>query len=199
MLPLHDVTAFVFGCGPICRAVRAMVLSQRKGRLTVGVNLAHLHHRFVPDVSFWIDSHIYDRDPAHFDKTLCVCDRSVHRNPEHIGLPMRGGSLPTWPNPARLYQRPNTAVVAAIWAMSLGCHPVCLVGCDCKPDGRLDRQQECMRCAKHELELSYDAVTTLSHATATIKALWRDRLKYVQRRAEVFVVDPAARIREFYR
>lgn len=196
-LPLDNVTACVFGCGEIDASVRGMVLRHRRGRLVVGVNTAHLQHSFKPDVSLWVDPGVYEKDPAGFDRTLCICDRSVHRYPRHIAIPMRGGPLPAWPNPALLIQRPNTAVIAAIWAIAVGCKPVFLVGCDCNDDGRRAHQLRAMTAARDEAEYQYDEIIRLTSPMQACKALWQDRTKYIQIGA-LGNVDCPARIRAFY-
>lgn len=144
MLPLENVTAFVLGTGPDLPVDR---LGRLDGYFTVGVNRIW-KHGIVPTVSFWIDGGIYQECPSHFDKTLCVCDISAKSMPYHVGLqPRPARRLPRHLNPNYLYHLPNTAVVAALWAVSMGCYPVVLLGCGCIDDGRLTTQLEAMRKA----------------------------------------------------
>ena len=143
MLPLEGMTAFVLGTGPDLPTTQ---LARLVSHFTIGINRIW-RTGFVPTVSFWIDGGVYPERPEHFDKTLCVCDASVAGKPEHIGLRMRGGELPEHPNPNRLCHLSNTGAVAALWAVSLGCYPVILLGMGCEDDGRLPTQLEAMRGA----------------------------------------------------
>jgi len=143
MLPCENVTAFVLGTGPDLPADR---LGRLEGYFTLGVN-GLWRHGCTPTVSLWIDGGVYRQCPSHFDRTLCVCDRSVRTRPEQIGLEMKAGPLPRHLNPNRLYHLPNTGVVAALWAVSLGCCPVVLLGMGCLNDGRAPAQLGAMRAA----------------------------------------------------
>ncbi len=130
MLPLEGVTAFVLGTGPDLPTGHLHLLD---GHFTIGVNRIW-RCGFVPTVSLWIDGGIYEEAPEHFDRTLCVCDESAKVRPEHIGLPVRpaaNGKLPRHLNPGRLVHLPNTGIVAALWAVSLGAYPVGLLGMGC--------------------------------------------------------------------
>ena len=90
-----------------------------------------------------------------------MCDVSARPSDERlwpdnppIALPASRDPLPkNWPalDPRRLILRPNTAVVAALWAVSLGCHPVAMLGCGCEDDGRRPDQLAAMRGARREL------------------------------------------------
>jgi len=151
VLPLENITAFVLGTGADLPRDR---LSRLDGYFTIGVNRIW---RFgcTPAVSFWIDGGIYPERPWHFDRTLCVCDRSAKVRLEHIGLRMRPvpaaprgkRRLPRYLNPNCLCHLPNTGVVAALWAVSLGCCPVVLLGMGCLDDGRSAGQLRAMRHA----------------------------------------------------
>jgi len=140
-LPLWNVTAFVLGTGPDLPADR---LGRLEGYFTIGVNRIW-RMGFVPAVSFWIDAGVYEENPIHFDRTLCVCDRSAAGRPEHIGLPMRAGPLPGYPNPNYLHHLANAGAAAALWAVAMGCYPVILLGMGGGDDGRGAGQLEAMR------------------------------------------------------
>jgi len=141
MLPGDGTTAFVLGTGP---DLPVEALGRLDSYFTIGVNRIW-RTGFVPTVSFWLDGGIYDENPAHFDRTLCVCDASVAARPEHIGLRLRVGGLPRFLNPHFLYHLPHTGAVAALWAVSIGCYPVVLLGMGCRDDGRDRRQLAAMR------------------------------------------------------
>lgn len=155
--PLEGITAVVLGTGPDLPADR---LRAFHGCFTIAVNrLWKAAPGFEPTFAFWIDGGIYAERPRWFDRTLCVCDRSAAAGPAHIGLPMRPGPLPPTTeglDPRVLYHRPNTGVVAALWAAALGCWPVVLLGMGCEGDGRRDEQIRPMRAALAEaLEMDY--------------------------------------------
>lgn len=146
MLPLENVTAFVLGTGP---DLPADDLDRLDRHFTIGVNRIW-QHGIVPTVSFWIDGDVYGECPSHFDRTLCVCDQSTKVRPGQIGLKPRPGPLPRHLNPNFCYHRPNTGVVAALWAAAMGCYPVVLLGMACQDDGRADHQLAAMAKALHE-------------------------------------------------
>ena len=135
MPPLDNVTAFVVGMG---RDLPADRLPRLEGYMTIGVGRVW-PTGFVPAVSFWTDADTYTENPAHFDRTLCVCDRSAAARPEHIGLPARPGPLPRRPSPNYLHRLDNPVAVAALWAVGLGCYPVMLLGAGCEDGGDVRR------------------------------------------------------------
>lgn len=154
-LPLEGITAVVLGTGPDLPAGR---LDAFRPYFTIGINRLWQHTTFRPDVSFWIDGGIYEECPDWFDTTLCVCDQSARprgrQPPRLVALPARGGPMPDKQadlDPRQLWIRPNTGVVAALWAASLGCWPVVLLGMGCESDGRRPEQARAMRAALDEI------------------------------------------------
>lgn len=148
-LPCDGLTAFVVGNGPDVPADR---LGELDGYLTIGVNRVW-KYGFTPTICFWIDSEIYTERPAFYDAAgLCVCDASNMPTPKRcIHIETRGGRLPRDLNPNRLCHRANAGVMAALWAVSVGCHPVVLLGMGCQDDGRAGHQMHTMRAALEEL------------------------------------------------
>lgn len=147
MLPLENVTAFVLGTGPDLPVER---LTRLDRYFTIGVNRIW-KYGCTPTASLWMDGGIYQECPSHFDRTLCICDLSAKAMPYHIGLRPRPGRLPKCLNPNYLYHRPNTGAVAALWAVSMGCYPVVLLGMGCGDDGRPAHQLEAMRYVLAEI------------------------------------------------
>lgn len=197
MLPLENATCFIIGNGAIAKL--EPVLAIREGRLLVTVNRADRRHDIQPDVSFWIGGGVYD-GTVFFDDVLCVCDMSVRQNPRHIGIPVRGGPLPRFLNPGRLVLRPNGAVVAAMWAASLGCDPVILLGCACEPDDtKAPHQWAAMQEARDEVLATYPQIVDGDDLRQRIRILRAERASHVQKYAQAHVTDAPERIREFYR
>lgn len=149
MLPCDGITAFVIGNGPDLPTDR---LAELDGYFTIGVNRVW-KYGFTPTVSFWIDGEVYTERPEFFDSlALCICDDSNKPKPKNcISLPVRGGRLVRYLNPNRIQHRPNCGVMAALWALSVGCHPVVLLGMGCQDDGRAHHQMHSMRRALEEL------------------------------------------------
>ena len=197
MLPLDSVTAFVLGTGPDLPADRLGGLGRY---FTIGVNRIW-RTGFVPAVSFWIDAGVYEENPAHFDRTVCVCDQSAAARADHIGLPMRAGTLPRHPNPNFLHHLANAGAVAALWAVAMGCYPVILLGMGGGDDGRGPGQLAAMRRdLRRLLAMRYGP------AEAHHPALWAwsgDRAEFDENMNHCHV-QPAragemvARIREFF-
>lgn len=151
--PLEGAAAFVLGTGPDLPADR---LDAFRPYFTIGVGqFWRVASGFVPAVSFWVDGAVPKSNPAWLAQgQLCVCDRGTATRPEHLGLPILGGPLPRRQemlDPRRLYHRPHSGVVAALWAVSLGCWPVVLCGMGCEDDGRPGGRRGAMRRALHEL------------------------------------------------
>jgi len=151
--PLEGTAAIVLGRGPDLPAERLGVF---RPFFTICVgSFWRVAPKFVPTVSFWIDAAVGQGNPAWLARgQLCVCDRSVRTSPDQIALPVRGGPLPRRQemlDPRQLYHRPNAGVVAALWAISLGCWPVVLCGMGCEDDGRPTHQRRAMRRALDEL------------------------------------------------
>ncbi len=193
MLPLAGTSCLVFGCGVIDRAARVAIGRSTQKRLIVCVNRAAKLHGVVPDVTVWIDDNA--RTPRKFD-SLCVYDKSVPgpQNPQGVGLPMwRTLPLPEWPSPGRLYHLTNTAAVAAVWALSVGCEMVGLVGCGCCLDGRPAHQMRAMQKARNSVLATYKDVRLIDDIPAWMafkhESVGLRRIQY----------DPANRLREFYR
>ena len=176
-LPLDGVTAFILGTGPSLPANRLASLYRY---FTIGVNhLWKQAHTFRPTVGFWIDGGVYDENPEWFDSTQCVCDQSALPRRDldgrgFIALRGVGGPLPKRPSPKSLYLRPNTGVVAAIWAVSLGCEPVVLLGMDGEDDGRRPDQLSAMRNAVGELLAAYPAVWRWPRCVRDDAAVWSE-------------------------
>jgi len=158
-LPLDGQTAIVLGTGPELPADK---MAAFQDSFTIGVNRFYeAAPNFIPTVAFWIDGGVTDEFPEWYGWPLCVCDASakpqngtLQRHNPPAALPMRADPLPKTLaalDPRQLYHRPNTAVVAAIWALSLGARWVVMCGCDCEDDGRRPDQLAAMRTAKAEL------------------------------------------------
>jgi len=155
--PLEGITAAVLGTGPDLPADR---LEAFGGYFTIGVNrFWRIAGGFRPTAAFWIDGAVAAGDPQWPDGTLLVCDASAAPDRPHerahapIAIPARAGPLPRryeQLSPRTLYHRPNAGVVAALWAASLGCWPVVLLGMGCENDGRSGRQLAAMRAALEE-------------------------------------------------
>lgn len=148
MLPAEGITAFVLGTGPDLPRDR---LYRLEGYFTIGVNRIW-RFGFTPTVWFRIDNMATLGRPVEFNPPLTVCDQSVQVSDDELALPMRAGPLPQCLNPNRLYHLPNAGAVAALWAISLGCYPVVLLGMGCQPDGRLESQLHAMRQALSQVK-----------------------------------------------
>jgi len=191
-LPLAGTSCLVFGCGEIGPDLRRALGNDRGGRLLVCVNRAARMHRVAADVTVWIDSGIWK--PGRL-QGLCVYDKSVDgpRNANGIPLPMWRSGLPRWLNPGRLYHVTNTAGVAALWAMSVGCEMVGLVGCGCRPDGRRAHQIDAMRRARDKALATYCDLYLIDDLPTWLA--WANEAVTLKRIHD----NPADRLREFYR
>jgi len=190
MLPLEDTSCILVGCGAIEPSVRRAVNGSARYRLVVAVNRAAEIHGIVPDVTFWQDP-IW---PLKGETGLSIRVNGLEGPEDGIKLPCwRVGKTPLWLNPGRLYHVANTAVMAAMWAMSVGCSLVAMLGCGCLDDGRRPGQ---LRQMREDLE--------------NCRAIFGDRIHLVetftdwlemQKRAEGtrrILYDPKARLRAFY-
>ena len=157
--PLDGIPAIVLCPGPDLPADR---LGAFRRYFTIGVNrLWRRHREYRPTVAFWVDADGPNEYPQWYESCLCVCDRSAAPHNGHllarsppIMLPMRGcAALPPLVHlsPHQLYQRPSAGVIAALWAISLGCWPVVGLGMGCEDDGRDPRQLAAMREARADL------------------------------------------------
>ena len=203
---LEDIPAVVLAPGP---DLPGKGLETFRDCFTIGVNrLWKAASGFVPTSAFWIDGGVYGEWPGWFDRLLCVCDRSSSARPEHIGLPMRGGAMPREAgglDPRVLHHRPNTGVVAALWAVSLGCRPVVLLGMGCEPDGRAPAQLAAMRAALDEaIGMEYrtpgdwrNVLWPWARDAVEDPAVWASRVHSPRLRA-CDASDVARRLREFY-
>lgn len=188
MLPFDGTACIVVGCGKIAPDVSDRIASCTH-RLVVAVNRAARLHDIEPDVTLFIDADVYGEGV----RGPCVFDKSVPGPKDGYALPMWRAPLPEWPNPGRLYQFPNTAAVAAVWALSVGCSLVGLVGCDCKDDGRADGQTRAMRKARDAVVSNYRDVMVISGIEDWLS--WRYQAAGTKR----VCGDVADRLREFYR
>jgi hypothetical protein len=100
--------------------------------------------------------------------------------------------MPKYLNPGRLYLRPNTAVVAALWAMSVGCNLVIMLGCSCELDGRLPHQISAMLSARMEAAKTYADIVFVDTFGDYMRAQKLDR-------GQPRAFNAARRLREFYR
>ena len=189
MLPLTNTSCLVYGSGDIPSSVRETIARDHTHRMIVAVNGAADVHSLAPDVLVYIDPG--DWSSGHED-ALHVHSASVPG--PGIALPTWATRpLPTWTQPGRLYHVPNSAVVAAVWAMSVGCSMVGMVGCGCESDGRAEHQMREMRRVRddaiavyHDLRL----IQTLSDWQAfKTESVGLARILY----------EPAKRLRTFYR
>jgi hypothetical protein len=120
--------AFILGNGPTLPTAALPALADR---FTIGVNRI-LRSGFVPTVILWGDLTVYGDDGPAMDASgaLLVCDRSVARRAEHVGLRTFAGddSRRRRATPWTLLCDGNTGCCAARWALSLLCRPVYLLG-----------------------------------------------------------------------
>ena len=157
---LDGIPAIVLCPGPDLPADK---LGAFDGYFTIGVNKLwrKTGRDYHPTVAFWVDPDGPNEYPEWYEYSMCVCDRSaapqnghLRRRSPPIMLPMRGCSgLPPLIrlNPRQLYQRPSAGVIAALWAISLGCWPVVGLGMGCEDDGRDPHQLAAMREARADL------------------------------------------------
>ena len=190
-LPLAGTSCLVFGCGEIGRDLRRALGDDRQNRLIVCVNRAAKMHHLAADVTVWIDSGIWK--PRRF-RGLCVYDNATEGPNNTNGVSLRAwrSPMPRWLNPGRLYHLPNTAVVAALWAMSVGCEMVGMVGCGCKPDGRRTHQTDAMRRARDKALATYDDLYLIDDLASWLA--WTNEAVTLKRIHD----NPADRLREFY-
>ena len=157
--PLDGIPAIIMCPGPDLPVDR---LGAFDGYFTIGVNkLWRIRPDYHPTVAFWVDPDGPDQDPEWYEYSLGVCDTSAAPHNErvmahrpHIMLPLRGcAGLPPLIrlNPRQLYHRPSAGVMAALWAISLGCWPVVGLGMGCEDDGRDPQQLAAMREARSDL------------------------------------------------
>lgn len=131
--------AFILGNGPSLPTDSLGVLANQ---FTVGVNRI-LRSGFTPTVLIWVDSSVYEEEGSAMDASgaVLVCDRSVVRRPEHLGLQTYVGDSALRCQSAfgTLCCNGNTGCCAARWALALGCRPVYLLGMEAVyRDGRTD-------------------------------------------------------------
>ena len=189
MLPMAGTSCVVFGCGEIDRTLAETIDADH--RLTICVNRAsETHGIHWQDVSLWIDADVW-HDAAPLG--LAVYDSSTPGPGEGIALPMYRKRLTRFLNPGHLYHFPNTAVVAALWAMSVGCSMVAMIGCGCEDDGRRASQLLSMRKARDTMLDTYSDAR-LIHTYLDWKA-WRTEAAGLTR----LYGDAAERLREFYK
>lgn len=164
MLPLAGTTCIVYGSGAIDPELKKSIGTTH--RLSVCVNRAPQIHNINPDVLLWIDPDIWESHKNYStiskSQCLCICDSSVPGPLSGITLPLFRGGLPECLNPNRLYHYPNTAVVAALWAMSIGCGLVGMVGCNCEEDHHSHAQLRSMTRARDLILREYNDVRLIA-------------------------------------
>ena len=92
-----------------------------------------------------------------------------------------------------MYHLTSTAAVAAVWALSVGCEMVGLVGCGCLPDGRPEAQMRAMRKARDSVLATYPDVRLIDDMPAWVA------FKYESVGLRRLRSNPADSLREFYR
>lgn len=159
MLPFDGMTAWVFGNGDAPPGKRDW--GWLRGRqLTIGVNAAYIRHGLEDeDVAFWIDPPLGLAHQGHYQDRFCVTDGGFVPDWKPKGLAclrlLARRPYPRWLHPGILVHRPNTGVMAAAWALSIGCNFVVMVGCSCEDDGRRETQLTAMRAALDELTKAF--------------------------------------------
>ena len=173
MLPLEGMTAWVFGNGETMPGDRDWSWLHPK-YLTIGVNAAYIRHGLEDeDVSFWIDPPLASAHKEHYQDRFCVTDVGFPPGYETKGVAclrvLGRREYPKWLHPGVLVHRANTGVMAAAWAMSIGCNFVVMVGCSCNNDGRREAQMTAMRAALDELTTVFQRHTVM--VVRTVKDL----------------------------
>ena len=190
MLPLSGTSCLVYGSGALSPSIVEMIGRDPTRHLVVAVNGAPQTHSIAPDVLLYIDPGDWASSPS---KALHVHSSSV--DGPNISLPTwRVKQIPMWTNPGRLYHVPNSAAVAAVWAMSVGCKLVGMVGCGCEDDGRGEHQLRTMRQVRDDVIATFDGVCLIETF-----GQWMAFQGAARAPKHRIYFDPATRLRTFYR
>lgn len=158
--PLDRIPAIVLCPGPDLPADK---LGAFRGYFTIGVNKLwrRAGRHYHPTVAFWVDPDGPAEYPEWYEYCLCICDKSAEPTNGHLMSNQPPLTLPVRPvralpryirlSPRQLYHRPSAGVMAALWAVSLGCWPVVCLGMGCEDDGRDAHQLAAMREARADL------------------------------------------------
>ena len=192
-LPFEQHAAIVIGreLRPPCLDWLLETRALSEGRLLIGINSAARMHDIRTHVQMWIDRPCW-RD----QNAMGICDRSVwDGDKSEVPLEARGGRMPSLARPWRLTLRPNTAVVAALWAMSVGCSLVVLVACAGTVDAEHpEKTTQQYHKARDELLAEYP-YNVLALDTEIDRRAVQEGLCSTPR----IVGDPIAILQEYYR
>lgn len=123
---MQGIPAFILGNGP---SLPKSKLDLIDGLFSIGTN--RIFKIYVPTILFWQDTAISDEHEEEIDKCFClkVCRNTISRN-KYLSFSLANDSFCLAQNPSLLSGRGCTGVLAAEFAISLGCSSLILIGCD---------------------------------------------------------------------
>lgn len=129
---LQGIPCFVLGNGP---SLGDIDLSSLSPFFTIGIN--RIFYLFDPTILFWQDIELWHAEKKNIleQSAIKVCRDVADPQNRFYHFRITGGSykIPDYPN--FLYGRASTGPLAVQFAYILGCDPIILLGCDCKPRG----------------------------------------------------------------
>jgi hypothetical protein len=126
---LSGHTAFIIGNGPSISSINLNLLDNY---FTIGIN--RIFYIYDPTILFWQDRELWRAEKKNIIKQKAIKVSSLSGDPRHIFLNFRMGMNPFRfsMQPDKLYGRGNTGVIAAQFAVAIGCSNLVLLGIDCR-------------------------------------------------------------------
>ncbi len=124
---MSGLPAFILGNGP---SVNDNDLKNIDGYFSIGTN--RIFQVYEPTILFWQDTQINQNHEREIDKCMSMkfCRRDCNQEEKYISFDLCGSSFSLSDSPLRLNGRGCSGVLAAEFAISLGCSHLVLIGCD---------------------------------------------------------------------
>lgn len=156
---LEGHPAFLLGNGPSVSKVDLKLLSPY---LTIGMN--RIFYIYDPTFLMWQDRQVWTRDKKQLQmqKAIKICAPTA--DPKNLFLHFKVGTNPFRfsMNPYNLHGRGNTGVLAAQFAVALGCSALVLLGMDCQySNGKTDFYGKNIDHRPYTLKMCRNAMTWL--------------------------------------
>lgn len=134
---LSGIPAFILGNGYSLKNVDLSLLSDY---FTIGINRAFKN--FDPTILLWQDISFWKDEYQHLEglKSIKLAADGSDPSKKHLSFHLKSGPYEFHKRTYVFYGRGSTGPIACELAYALGCHPIILLGMDCKrgPQGQSD-------------------------------------------------------------
>jgi len=129
---LTDVPVFILGNGP---SLNDEDVASLFNYFTIGINRAF--YKIDPTILLWQDASLWFTEREKLIKLQAIKYCTSYGDPESrfSHFKIKSGSFKLPENPSILFGSGSSCPLAVQLAFILGCNPIILLGCDCKPRG----------------------------------------------------------------